>query len=158
MLHRDYGQNCSVARALEILGERWTLLIIRDVFLGLRRFDQIQDNLGIARNVLATRLSRLVDEGILEQVRYSESPARYEYRLTEKGRELSIALAALRQWGDKYLSPKPPRLMVRTSNRKPVIAAYVEEGARVLRPDEIEMVPGPGFIPAKRRMPARRRR
>lgn len=154
MLNRDYaGQNCSIARALEILGERWTLLVIRDVFLGLRRFDQIHDDLGIARNVLATRLARLVDEGILEQVRYSEAPDRYEYRLTDKGRELNIALGALRQWGDKFLSAKPPRVMVHKSSRKPVIAAYVEDGTRVLRPDEIELVPGPGFTP-----PAERRR
>ena len=104
MLKRDYeGQNCSIARALEIVGERWTLLIVRDVFLGLRRFDQFQESLGIARNVLTDRLNRLVEEGILERVRYSERPERYEYRLTPKGRDLNIALAGLRQWGDKYL-------------------------------------------------------
>ena len=105
MLKRDYeGQNCSIARALEIVGERWTLLIVRDAFLGLRRFDQFQESLGIARNVLTDRLNRLVEEGILERVRYSERPERYEYRLTQKGRELNIALAGLRQWGDNYLS------------------------------------------------------
>ena len=93
MLKRDYeGQNCSIARALEVVGERWTLLIVRDVFLGLRRFDELQESLGIARNVLTDRLNRLVDEGILERVRYSERPERYEYRLTPKGRDLNIAL------------------------------------------------------------------
>jgi DNA-binding HxlR family transcriptional regulator len=145
MLKRDYeGQNCSIARALEVVGERWTLLIVRDVFLGLRRFDQLQESLGIARNVLTDRLNRLVEEGILERVRYSERPERFEYRLTAKGRELNIALTALRQWGDKHLTEKPPRLLRRKSDRKPVVAALVPKGADVLRPEEVETVPGPG--------------
>src|SRR6187397_1775615 len=109
MLNREYrDQNCSVARALEIVGERWTLLIIRDAFLGRRRFEEFQESLGIARNVLTDRLNRLVDEGVLERVLYNERPERFEYRLTAKGRDLQIALAGLRQWGDKYLSEKPP--------------------------------------------------
>ena len=145
MLKRDYeGQNCSIARALEILGERWTLLIIRDAFLGLRRFDQFQESLGIARNVLTDRLNRLVEEGVLERVRYSERPERYEYRLTEKGRELNIALAGLRQWGDKHLSDKPPRLLRRKADKKLVVAALVPRGTPVLRPTQVETVPGPG--------------
>jgi DNA-binding HxlR family transcriptional regulator len=143
MLKRDYeGQDCSVARALEVVGERWTLLIVRDAFLGLRRFEQFQESLGIARNVLTDRLNRLVEEGILERVRYSERPERFEYLLTPKGRELSLALTGLRQWGDKYLSEKPPRVLRRKSDRKPVIAALVPKGADVLRADEVELVPG----------------
>jgi DNA-binding HxlR family transcriptional regulator len=146
VLRRDYdGQNCSIARALEVVGERWTLLIIRDVFLGRRRFDQLQASLGIARNVLTDRLGRLVEEGVLERVPYSERPARYEYRLTPKGLELNVALTALRQWGDKHLSEKPPRLLRRKSDRKPVIAALVPRGADVLRPEDVETVPGPEF-------------
>ncbi|MCW2930777.1 MAG: hypothetical protein JWM19_1739, partial [Actinomycetia bacterium] len=105
MLEREYqGQNCSIARALEIVGERWTLLIIRDALLGLRRFDQFQQSLGIARNVLTDRLNWLAGEGILERVRYSDRPVRYEYQLTPKGRDLLLPLTAFRQWGDKYLS------------------------------------------------------
>ncbi len=146
MLKRDYeGQNCSIARALEVVGERWTLLIVRDAFLGLRRFDQLQESLGIARNVLTDRLNRLVEEGILERVRYSERPERYEYRLTGKGRELNIALTALRQWGDKYLSEKPPRIFRRKTDKKPVVAALVPKGADILRLEEVETVPGPGL-------------
>lgn len=146
MLKREYdGQNCSIARALEIVGERWTLLIVRDAFLGLRRFDQFQASLGIARNVLTDRLNRLVEEGILERVRYSERPERFEYRLTRKGRELNIALTALRQWGDTYLSEQPPRLLRRKADSKPVVAALVPQGAEVLRPEEVEVVPGPGL-------------
>ena len=145
MLKRDYdGQNCSVARALEIVGERWTLLIVRDLFLGLRRFDQLQENLGIARNVLTDRLNRLVDEGIVERVRYSERPERYEYRLTSKGRDLRLVLASLMQWGDKYVSARPPKVLRRKADRKAVVAALVPKGVDVLRPDEVELVPGPG--------------
>jgi DNA-binding HxlR family transcriptional regulator len=146
VLKRDYdGQNCSIARALEVVGERWTLLIVRDVFLGRRRFDQLQESLGIARNVLTDRLNRLVEEGILERVPYSERPVRYEYRLTSKGLELNVALTALRQWGDKHLSGQPPRLLRRKADKKPVIAALVPKGADVLRPEEVETVPGPGM-------------
>jgi DNA-binding HxlR family transcriptional regulator len=146
LLKRDYeGQNCSIARALEVVGERWTLLIVRDALLGLRRFDEFQANLGIARNVLTDRLNRLVAEGILERVPYSERPERFEYRLTPKGRELNLALAGLRQWGDKYVSEKPPSLLRRSADGKPVIAALVPKGSRVLRADEVESVPGPGW-------------
>src|SRR5205809_209328 len=145
MLKRDYeGQNCSIARALEIVGERWTLLIVRDAFLGLRRFEQFQEKLGIARNVLTDRLNRLVEEGILERVRYSERPERYEYLLTRKGRDLQIALAGLRQWGDKYVSDRPPRITRRKSDKRPVVAAFVPKGADIVHADEIESVPGPG--------------
>jgi DNA-binding HxlR family transcriptional regulator len=146
VLKRDYeGQNCSIARALEVVGERWTLLIVRDVFLGLRRFDELQASLGVARNVLSDRLNRLVEEEILERVAYSERPPRYEYRLTAKGLELNVALTALRQWGDKYLSEKPPRLLRRKADKKLVVAALVPKGTEVLRPAEVETVPGPGY-------------
>jgi DNA-binding HxlR family transcriptional regulator len=146
VLKRDYeGQNCSIARALEIVGERWTLLIVRDAFLGVRRFEQFQDSLGIARNVLTDRLNRLVEADILERVLYSERPERYEYRLTKKGRDLNIALTALRQWGDVYLSEKPPRILRRKTDKKPVVAALVPRGTDSLRADEVETVPGPGL-------------
>ena len=143
MLNRDYdGQNCSIARALEVVGERWTLLIVRDAFLGVRRFEEFQESLGIARNVLTDRLNWLVDEEILERVPYSER--RYEYRLTKKGRDLEIALAGLRQWGDKYISEKPPTVLRRKSDKKRVIAALVPRGTDTLRAHELEVVPGPG--------------
>jgi DNA-binding HxlR family transcriptional regulator len=143
VLNRDYdGQNCSIARALEVVGERWTLLIVRDAFLGVRKFEEFQESLGIARNVLTDRLNRLVDEEILERVPYSER--RYEYRLTKKGRDLDIALAGLRQWGDKYISEKPPTVLRRKSDKKRVIAALVPRGTDTLRAHELEVVPGPG--------------
>jgi DNA-binding HxlR family transcriptional regulator len=145
MLKRDYdGQNCSIARALEIVGERWTLLIVRDAFLGRRRFDEFQESLGISRNILTERLGRLVDEGILERVRYQDHPQRYEYRLTAKGRDLHLALTGLRQWGDTYLSKKPPRLLQAKADGRPVVAALIPEGQAHYRVDEVELVPGPG--------------
>src|SRR3954468_15276829 len=89
MLPRTYEtQVCSVARALEVLGDRWTLLVLRDAFRRVRRFEDFQRSLGVARNVLTDRLTRLVDEGIMRRVPYQERPVRFEYRLTEKGREL----------------------------------------------------------------------
>jgi DNA-binding HxlR family transcriptional regulator len=145
MLNRAYeSQNCSIASALEVVGERWTLLIVRDVFLGLRRFDQIQESLGIARNVLTDRLTGLVDEGILERVLYSDRPERYEYRLTQKGRDLLLPLAALGQWGDKYVSDKPTTLLRRKSDKKAITAALVPKAASSVRVEETELVAGPG--------------
>jgi DNA-binding HxlR family transcriptional regulator len=106
MLKNDYeSQACSIAGALEVVGERWSLLIVRDILLGLRRFDEIQENLGIARNVLQARLVRLQENGVLERVPYRERPLRYEYRLTDKGLELWPVIVALMKWGDQYAPP-----------------------------------------------------
>jgi DNA-binding HxlR family transcriptional regulator len=115
MLARDYeGQTCSIARALELVGERWTLLIVRNVHLGVRRFDAIQEQLGIARNVLACRLDGLTANGILERRPYGERPVREEYALTDKGRALWPVLAELMQWGDRYAaSPEGPPVLLR---------------------------------------------
>lgn len=96
------SQNCSVARPLAVLGERWTVLVLREVFMGSRRFDEIQDELGVATNVLSQRLATLVDEGILERRRYSEHAERFEYGPTQKGRELLPVIMALLRWGDRY--------------------------------------------------------
>jgi DNA-binding HxlR family transcriptional regulator len=115
MLGSDYkGQNCSIARSLELVGERWTILVLRDVFLGLRRFDQFQRSLGIARNVLAARLDRLVGEGVLERVPYQERPLRHEYRLTGKGLDLWPVIVELLRWGDRYAAPDAgPPIVIR---------------------------------------------
>ena len=113
MLPRTYdGQHCSIARALELLGERWTLLVIREAFLGTRRFEGFTERLDIARNVLTTRLARLVDEGVLEKVRYQERPERSEYRLTEKGIDLWPVMVSLIQYGDRYYAPGGPPLIL----------------------------------------------
>jgi DNA-binding HxlR family transcriptional regulator len=145
VLKRDYeGQNCSIARTLEVVGDRWTLLVVRDVALGRRRFDELLGSLGVASNVLTDRLGRLVDEGILERVRYNERPPRFEYHLTKKGRELGVALLALMQWGDRHLSEKPPRIARRRADRAPVSVRVVAKDGSIVRPEELELVPGPG--------------
>ena len=107
------GMNCSVARTLEIIGEWWTLLILRDAFLGVRRFDDFQSRLGIARNVLTDRLTTLVEHGVLERERYQERPDRFEYRLTEKGRDLHPVLMSLVRWGDRWTAGEagPPLVL-----------------------------------------------
>lgn len=103
MLERDYPtQYCPVASTLEVVGERWTLLIVRDVFMGIRRFEDIRRDLGVARNVLGARLERLVAEGVLVKRPYQERPRRCEYRLTDKGADLWPVLVALLQWGDRH--------------------------------------------------------
>jgi DNA-binding HxlR family transcriptional regulator len=115
VLRRTYeNQNCSIARSLETIGERWTLLILRDAFLGTRRFDDFQKSLGIARNVLTVRLKSLVDAGLLERRRYQERPDRYEYRLTERGIDLWPVLFTLMKFGDKHAvdgDDMPPTLV-----------------------------------------------
>src|SRR3979411_1225165 len=106
MLGRTYeSQVCSVAGSLELVGERWTLLILRDAFMGARRFEDFQRRTGMARNVLTARLSRLVEDGIFKRVLYQEHPSRYEYRLTEKGIDLWPVIVSLLQWGDRYVYP-----------------------------------------------------
>jgi DNA-binding HxlR family transcriptional regulator len=113
MLPRTYeDQNCSIARALEVLGDRWTILVMREAFMRVRRFDDFQRNLGVARNVLTDRLARLVEEGILVRVPYQDRPARFEYRLTEKGLDLCPVLITLMQFGDRYYAPDGPPIVV----------------------------------------------
>ena len=131
VLQRDYpDQVCSIARSLEVVGERWTLLILRDAVLGIERFEEFQDSLGIATNVLTNRLKLLCDEGVLERVPDDQRPGRPKYLLTEKGSGLAPALIALMKWGDRhYPTPNgPPR-----EKRKPPfccwsLAVFVSSG------------------------------
>jgi DNA-binding HxlR family transcriptional regulator len=98
--------NCSIARTLDVVGEWWTILILRDAFRGTRRFDDFQASLGLARSVLTARLRKLTDQGILERRAYSEHPPRYEYYPTARGRALFPVIAALLSWGDEW-APNP---------------------------------------------------
>lgn len=152
VLRSDYpGQICSIAKALEVVGERWTLLIVRDVMGGARRFDQLQKGLGIARNVLTARLQRLVEEDILERRPYQESPPRYEYFLTEKGLDLWPALIALLGWGDRHTDyPDGPPLLIlhkacggRVSDR-----GVCESCGELLHARDARAVPGPAVAVA----------
>jgi len=148
MLGSQYdNQVCSIAGALEVIGERWSLLIVRDVFLGLRRFDEIQADLGIARNVLNTRLTKLVEQGVLERRRYAERPPRYEYLLTDRGLDLWPTMVALMQWGDRHTVPPagPPVVLEHRDCGGAVDAHRICEtcGARLSATD-VRALPGPG--------------
>jgi len=151
VLNRDYpDQDCSAAYALEFIGERWTLLVIRDIFAGFRRFDEIQQDLGVARNVLANRLQRLVDEGILERRAYSESPRRHEYFLTEKGIDLWSILITMMRWGDRHGDwPEGPPLVVlhKDCGGKMDDHFTCESCGERLGPRDAYAVPGPGATP-----------
>ncbi len=105
---------CSIARALDIVGEWWTPLILRDVFRGMRRFEEIQTSLGIARNILSDRLTTLIEAGVLEKRIYHTHPDRFEYRLTDMGRDYYQVLLALKQWGDTWLAEEegPPVTLI----------------------------------------------
>jgi DNA-binding HxlR family transcriptional regulator len=149
--------NCSLAQTLDVIGERWTLLILRDAFFGIRRFDQFQRDLGIARNILAARLNRLVDEGILE--RRPTDDSRHEYVLTEKGVDLQPVLLAMTHWGDRHKpNPKGDRVVfVERATGEPIAPMAVRSrGGRTLGPRDIKAVPGPGLKPPRK--PRRTRR
>jgi DNA-binding HxlR family transcriptional regulator len=139
--------NCSLAQTLDVIGERWTLLILRDAFFGVRKFSRFQEHLGIARNVLASRLSRLVDEGILEKASRLEG-GHPEYLLTEKGLALQPVLLAMTHWGDEYKpNPKGKRLsFIERETELPIrrMSAISADG-RSLSPRQIKAVPGPGL-------------
>ncbi len=147
MLGKTYeGQVCSVARALELIGERWTLLIVRDALLGVTRFDGFLARLAIARNVLADRLNGLVDNGILDRVQYQDRPPRYEYRLTARGRELLPVIVTLTEWGDRHLAGPagPPREFEHRGCGGHVAAQLVCEDHGPLPLEEVDSRPGPG--------------
>jgi DNA-binding HxlR family transcriptional regulator len=149
MLGRTYDdQVCSIARALEVLGERWTLLIVRDAMMGLRRFDDFQHSLGLARNVLADRLGRLVEAGILERVPYQDRPVRHEYRLTQMGRELGTPVISLMHWGDRHLAGPdgPPRLTLHRDCGGTVALTFTCTGCGgTVAPGQVDVVAGPGL-------------
>ncbi|HQV58831.1 MAG TPA: helix-turn-helix domain-containing protein [Ilumatobacteraceae bacterium] len=109
----EQPQDCSIAASLDFVGDRWSLLILRDIFRGVRRFGDVCEDLGIARNILTDRLDKLVERDILRKVQYSDRPARFEYHLTDKGRDLSPALIALMRWGDRWaFDGEPPTRLV----------------------------------------------
>lgn len=93
---------CSIARALDTIGDRWSLLILRDAFYGIRRFEDFREDLGVARNILTDRLHKLVSHGVLDRVQYDDKPPRFEYRLTDKGRDLLPVVLTMMRWGNKW--------------------------------------------------------
>lgn len=139
---------CSLAGALEQVGEWWTLLIVRDAGLGLSRFDEFQRSLGIAPNTLTARLKGLVDAGVLTRVRYQQRPPRDAYRLTKKGRDLLPAVMALIQWGDRWDAhgaAGAPVAFVQRDTGEPVRIAVVDaRTGEPVDPEDVAVVPGPG--------------
>jgi DNA-binding HxlR family transcriptional regulator len=148
MLPRTYdGQNCSVARTLEVIGDRWTMLVLREAFLRTRRFDDFQRRLGIARNVLTDRLGRLVDDGVLERHAYQDHPPRHEYRLTDKGLDLWPILMTLMRWGDHHSDwPEGPPMLIRHRGCGGGLTAHLtcDKCGAELGPRDVEALAGPG--------------
>ncbi|MFV0525400.1 MAG: winged helix-turn-helix transcriptional regulator [Acidimicrobiales bacterium] len=137
---------CSIAATLGVIGDRWTVLILRDVFRGVHRFGELQQDLGIARNLLADRLAKLVDAGVLDRVAYQERPRRHEYRLTAKGADLSPALIALMRWGDRwYADGAPPTVLVHDACGTPLEQTVrCPRCGEAVQPGRIRSRPGPG--------------
>jgi DNA-binding HxlR family transcriptional regulator len=138
--------NCAVGNTLAVIGERWTLLVLREAFLGVRRFEQLLRNTGAARNILSDRLNTLVAEGILRRELYQERPKRYEYRLTEKGIDLYAILTTLMAWGEKHASAGGPTIVLQHKSCGATVTPHLAcpacgepVGARDMR-----ALPGPG--------------
>jgi DNA-binding HxlR family transcriptional regulator len=148
-------ENCPIGRAMEILGERWTVVVLREVFNGIRRYDDMRVRTNIPRQVLANRLAKLVEHGILRKVPYQEPGARqrHEYRLTEKGLDLYPMLVALRDWGDRYLvdADGSPLSILHRDCDAPVHAVLrCGDGHELTSAREAVPRPGPGARPLKR--------
>lgn len=137
------GGSCSIDAALAVVGDRWSILILRDMFKGIRRFEEIQRDLAIPRAVLTERLRRLVDAGVLDRREYQQRPTRHEYRLTAMGRELSPILVSLMHWGDRWLGDgDPPVSLVHKDCGTPVeLDYYCWECSTSFTPADIRSVP-----------------
>lgn len=137
--------DCPIARTLDVVGEWWTPLVVRDLAVGISRFDALQENLGVSRKVLSQRLATLREHGIVERVPYQDNPVRYDYRLTEKGAELAMVLAAMHTWGTRWLlgDASPPVLMRHDrcgAITQPVVAC--SDCGEPLRLEDLTAVPG----------------
>lgn len=138
--------NCSLANALELIGERWTLLILREAFYGSCRFEDFQQHLGVARNILTARLSKLCDSGVLQRVPVKEGAKRHEYRLTSMGRDLFPALIALNQWGDRWLhdAGAPVKFVEHATGNEIAAVTIQADDGRTLDARDLVILPGPG--------------
>lgn len=152
---------CSIARTMDLVGDWWTPLVLRESFYGIRRFDDFQRTLGLARNTLTERLNRLVAEGLLEKQAYQDKPARYEYVLTGKGRDFFAVLMAMTRWGDKWLSGAdgPPVAMRHDACGHEAHAEVVcSECGEPLASQDVTMRLGPGYPERLRTLPEVTRR
>jgi DNA-binding HxlR family transcriptional regulator len=149
-MHRTRFANwpCSIARTVDLTGDWWTPLVMREAFYGARRFEQFHRQLGLSRNVLTQRLDRLVEEGMLERVPYQERPLRHEYRLTDKGRDFFTVLAAMIRWGDRWLAGDqgpPIELRDRESGARVDVEVVDSATGDPVDVDRIMATPGPGL-------------
>ncbi len=137
---------CSVAQSLDIVGEWWTLLVLRNIMLGQRRFEAIQANLGIARNILSDRLGTLVEHELVSRVKYQDAPERFEYRLTPRGRDLFPVIVALMNWGDEHEAPGGPPLVFTHACGADTVPVFVcSSCGGPVRLDNVRAKAGPGF-------------
>ena len=153
MLGSTYDSEvCSAARALEVVGERWSLLIVRNaLFAGMTRYNEFRRRLGIASNILTTRLEGLVDAGVMHRRRYSRDPDLYEYLLTEKGRDLVPVILALTEWGDRWRAPDGPPILYSHAVCGGAVSLHTicSTCGRLHDPAQVQALPGPG-MPADR--------
>lgn len=154
MVRRRFDdQNCSVAQSLEILGDWWTLLLIREAFLGTRRFADFEQHLDISKNVLTQRLNHLVEHGVFERIEVGRHGSRHEYALSPKGKDLATLLTALRQWGDRWIygEGNEPLVVLDRRTQKPIPRVRIlDEAGEPLRAADMEIRPGPGATAATR--------
>jgi DNA-binding HxlR family transcriptional regulator len=144
------NENCSIARTIDVIGDAWTPMILRDVAFGITRFDAIQRDLGISRKVLAERLSALVEHGVLQRVAYQDKPARYDYYATEKGADLAPVLLAMQAWGDRWIfGEQGPPVVFRHETCGATVSpvAACSHCGEQLQIADITPLPGPGFDP-----------
>jgi DNA-binding HxlR family transcriptional regulator len=154
MRRKNYGNmKCPIARSLERVGEWWSILILRDAFYGLRRFDEFQKSLGVAPNILTRRLNALVEAGLLERRRYNEHPPRYEYLLTERGRDFHPVLLALLAWGNRHFAPEGAAVQIVNKQTGSLIDPIIVDPAtgEQLAGRSFSLVPGPGADDSVRR-------
>jgi DNA-binding HxlR family transcriptional regulator len=148
------NKECSMARAMEVVGDRWSILILREAYYGVKRFDEFEYYVGIAPNILSTRLKKFVDAGVMTRVPLPEHAGRYEYVLTEKGRDFFPAYLALKKWGDDWLAePAGPQVVFRdrAAGRPIEYPEWRTRGGKPLRLEDVEVVAGAGAVPFNRK-------
>jgi DNA-binding HxlR family transcriptional regulator len=151
---RSFNKQCSIARAMDVVGDRWSILLLREAYYGTRRFDEFQYYLGVAPNILSTRLKKFVDLGMMTRVPLPEHGGRYEYVLTEKGRDFFPTYLMLKKWGDDWLAePEGPQVVFRdrASGRQIGYPPLLGSHGRPLELEDIEIVPGSGAVPFNRK-------
>jgi len=148
------AENCSIARTLQVVGERWSLLILREAFYGTHRFDDFQHFLGVAPNILSARLKKLVQAGVMKRVRQKEHRGRFDYVLTEKGRDFFPAYLALKKWGDTWLAePAGPQVVFRDRlTGAPIeVPPLLSRRGTPLSFEDTDVVAGTGAVPFNRK-------